>query len=141
MSKYDFLWLWKIFSFINTHYVYFSEKFLYFNDDIALLRPICLQDFYTDKVGYKLYLEPSITPYGKKKKYDIKCPTECERFLFWNGVYVTRKKINGWCELVPYYTKLIKSVALSAIGKRCASYSWHKPTDGFFSQEILPKLE
>ena len=32
-----------------------SRRFLYFNDDVALLRPICLEDFYTRENGYVLY--------------------------------------------------------------------------------------
>ena len=37
------------------HITGLSRRFLYFNDDVALLRPICLEDFYTKENGYVLY--------------------------------------------------------------------------------------
>ena len=37
------------------HITGLSRRFLYFNDDVALLRPICLEDFYTKEKGYVLY--------------------------------------------------------------------------------------
>ena len=56
-----------------------SEKFLYFNDDIALLKPVCPSDFFTNKSGYKVYLELgfwSKTP-SRPKIFDLVCPKQC----------------------------------------------------------------
>ena len=62
-----------------------SKNFLYFNDDLSLLRPICLDDFLSSNGTFKLYIKPKeITKYGKEKKYNIKCHPSCERIIFIN---------------------------------------------------------
>ena len=38
---------------------YFSEKFIYFNDDIAFTKPICLKDFWNQEKGFQVYLQGS----------------------------------------------------------------------------------
>ena len=58
-----------------------SKKFVYFNDDVALLQPTCYSDFYTDK--YQVYLKAAINRYGLDKLYKVKCT--CESKLLYNG--------------------------------------------------------
>ena len=61
-----------------------SNKFLYFNDDVALLRPICLSDFYSPDDGYVLYPKLAITPYGTGEKFRKKCSEFC-RTVYGDG--------------------------------------------------------
>ena len=63
-----------------------SRRFLYFNDDIALLQPICSSDFYRDK-QYRVYLKQAVNPgsqYGKEHLYLNRCP--CITTRIGNGV-------------------------------------------------------
>ena len=56
---------------------------MYFNDDLALLRPICISDFYSKENGYILYNKRNhITLYGKNKLYELKCPQSCQQLRF-----------------------------------------------------------
>lgn len=65
---------------VNLHHIKdISTNFLYFNDDLSLLRPICLDDFLSSNGTFKLYIKPrEITKYGKEKKYSIKCHPACD---------------------------------------------------------------
>ena len=38
---------------------YFSDKFIYLNDDIAFTKSVCLDDFWTNEYGFKIYLQAS----------------------------------------------------------------------------------
>ena len=40
----------------------FSEKFIYFNDDIAFTKPICLKDFWNAEKGFQVFLQGSRGP-------------------------------------------------------------------------------
>jgi hypothetical protein len=54
-----------------------SSKFLYFNDDVALLRPICFSDFYSINDEFILYPKDDITPYGFTQKIQ-NCTNICD---------------------------------------------------------------
>ena len=72
---------------VNLHRIpNISRRFLYFNDDIALLQPICPSDFYRDE-QYHVYLKQTVNPgsqYGKKKLYLKTC--SCKSILLGNNV-------------------------------------------------------
>jgi len=73
-----------------------SEKFIYFNDDISLMKQICLSDFWTAEGGYKIYQHGEV---GRKvlsetcseecvsvKMSDGNCDQECNSIgCFWDG--------------------------------------------------------
>ena len=53
-----------------------SDRFIYFNDDFFVLRPICPSDFISEKNEQLIYLKDfpkHITVYATRKKYDWKC--------------------------------------------------------------------
>ena len=58
-----------------------SENFIYFNDDVSLTRPVCLDDFWTAKRGYKVFLSGLI---GTKK--DLSCSEDCVSVKMMDGV-------------------------------------------------------
>ena len=51
-----------------------AEKFIYFNDDFALLNQVCPSDFVTDREGYKL-----------RFTYEIMCNKKCRNDLVMDG--------------------------------------------------------
>ena len=59
-----------------------STKFIYFNDDFALARPVCLSNFWTKETGYKLILGSEIA-----RNYDLKdCPKDCLTTYYADGI-------------------------------------------------------
>ena len=66
-----------------------SKNFLYFNDDLFLLRPSCPDDFITPDGKIKVYIKKGhYTYYTTRRKYKRQCSVSCKR-----------KGINGQCDI------------------------------------------
>ena len=52
-----------------------SNRFIYLNDDYFMLKPICPNDFISEKDELRIYLKDrrDLTEYATQKKYDWKC--------------------------------------------------------------------
>ena len=57
-------------------YTSFSRKFIYFNDDITLMKPTFLSDFWTAENGTKLFPKKDITPNWWTSRKE--CTPECK---------------------------------------------------------------
>ena len=59
---------------VNDLYQGLAEKFIYFNDDFALMNQVCPSDFVSDKDGYKL-----------RFTYEIHCNKKCPNNMIFDG--------------------------------------------------------
>merc|ERR1712131_338284 len=59
-----------------------SENFIYFNDDVSLSRPVCLNDFWTEQKGFKVFQGGYIGDKSSK----LVCSEECVSVKMMDGV-------------------------------------------------------